>query len=64
MPRIEYCDRCWDNGIEKKSIGNVAVLIKVAQKAKKYHKVGHLCSNCYLAFEDTVTNIKGSMGIK
>ena len=49
MPRVEYCDRCWDHNLE------------ISQKAKKYHKVGHLCSNCYLAFEDTITNIKGGL---
>ena len=61
MPRIELCDRCWDNSIERHSIGNVAILIKIAQKAVKYHKVGHLCKNCYLAFEDHVTSIKGGL---
>jgi hypothetical protein len=59
MPRIELCDRCYESGIETKSIGNVAFLIKIAQKAKKYHKVGHLCSDCYLDFEDKITSIRG-----
>jgi len=57
MPRIELCDRCYEHGNERESIGNVAVLIKVAQKAKKYHKIGHLCSNCYLAVEDVITSL-------
>ena len=61
MPRIELCDRCYENDIERKSIGNVAILIKVSQKSKKYHKVGHLCGNCYLGFEDYITKIKGGM---
>ncbi len=61
MPRIELCDRCYDHGTERKSIGNVAILIKIAQKAVKYHKVGHLCKNCYLAFEDHVTSIEGGL---
>ena len=57
MPRIELCDRCYEHSNERKSIGNVAVLIKVAQEAKKYHKIGHLCSNCYLAVEDVITSL-------
>ena len=61
MPRIELCDRCYERDIERKSIGNVAVLIKVAQKAKKYHKIGHLCQNCYLGFEDVITNLEGKL---
>ncbi len=61
MPRIELCDRCWDHGIERHSIGNVSVTIKVSQKAVKYHGVGHLCKNCYLAFEEHTTGIKGSL---
>ena len=36
MPRVEFCDRCWDNDLERKSIGNVSITIKVAQKAVKY----------------------------
>jgi len=61
LPSLTVCDRCWDHGIERKSLGMVATVITVKDKPVRYHNVGHLCKNCYLAYEEHITGIQGAL---
>jgi hypothetical protein len=61
LPNITLCDRCWDHGIERKAIGLVANVITVKDKPVRYHDVGNLCKNCYLAYEEHIVGIRGEL---